>query len=276
MKSSTTCLAVEHAATTARQLPERRRRLVSAGVEQAAGDAAHQRQEARRGVRRQEPPRQRLAVHQDLLAPRRSRCRTTCPPDSRPSTPSPRPSAERREQRTRAGRGARSAAPIQRSAPARRRRRAARRSTPITGTASHSLDACAAPRRSRRRTGSRRAPTIDTRQATIAVRTIVPTLRLLERAADLLEREHHAGDRRVERGRDAGRTAGEDQAAVDQVARERGEAVREVHEARADVHRRALAADRRSEAERQHQQQHLAERDAQRQHVRARRALARS
>ena len=87
----------------------------------------------------------------------------------------------------------------------------------------------------------------------------------LQAAAELLDREHDAGQRRVERRGDAGGAAGEDQVRRTQCAPVRQEAVREVQHRGRDLHRRALAPGREAADQRERSQHDLARRDAQRQ-----------
>src|SRR5690606_18864708 len=85
--------------------------------------------------------------------------------------------------------------------------------------------------------------------------------------------EEDPRDRRVERRRDPGRTAREDQPALPKVAREARGATAEGERARADVDRRTFPADRQAREETERQEDHLAGEDARREDALARRAV---
>ncbi len=86
-----------------------------------------------------------------------------------------------------------------------------------------------------------------------------------EAARQLLDREHDPGERRIERGRQPGRRAGEHQLALDLRVRARVESSQVEHQRRADLHGRPFAADREAAQDTEERYQHLAEQDAQRQ-----------
>ncbi|CAJ7822306.1 Uncharacterised protein [Burkholderia pseudomallei] len=94
-------------------------------------------------------------------------------------------------------------------------------------------------------------------------------------AAQFLDREHDAGERRVERGGQAGGGAREHELAFDQRVRARVEAAQVEHQRRADLHGRPFAADREAAGDAEQRDQDLAEQDAQREQPRAERAWLR-
>ena len=67
---------------------------------------------------------------------------------------------------------------------------------------------------------------------------------MLEGAGEFLDREHHAGQRRVERGGDAGGAAGKDEARNRLGIGEAEASAKRVHQPGADMHGRPLAPDR--------------------------------
>ena len=83
--------------------------------------------------------------------------------------------------------------------------------------------------------------------------------------AELLDGEHHAGQWRVEGGGDASGAAGKQEAGGIVRLPEAEPAPDHVHDAGADMHRRALAADRGASQQGQHGQSQLARRHPQRQ-----------
>src|SRR5262245_8933390 len=72
---------------------------------------------------------------------------------------------------------------------------------------------------------------------------------LLDRTREFLEREDDAGERRVERRGDAGGATGEDELAPERRVAERKQPPARVEHARADLHRRPLAAEHEAGAE---------------------------
>ena len=87
---------------------------------------------------------------------------------------------------------------------------------------------------------------------------------LLGPARQLLDREHHAGERRVEGGGDAGRAAGDEQAVLGDRGALGQPAAHAVQHAGGDLHRRAFAAERQAGEQAPGGQQHLGERQTQR------------
>jgi hypothetical protein len=86
----------------------------------------------------------------------------------------------------------------------------------------------------------------------------------LEPARQLLDGEHHAGQRRIERRRDAGRAAGHQQRARVDGGAGRKPAPRVLHHPGGHLHRRALAPDRQAGREARHAQADLGDREPQR------------
>jgi hypothetical protein len=96
---------------------------------------------------------------------------------------------------------------------------------------------------------------------------------VLECAGQFLDGEYHAGQRRIERRGDAGAAAGEDEARDLLGVAEAEATAQPVHQAGADVHRRALAPDRGAAEQREQRQRHFADCHGQCEHTMAQRRI---